>query len=167
MIRAICTLGFLFWLTIAGAQPKAADFDFWVGDWDAVWPESDTTSGTAQNTITREMNGKVLAEHFRVLSGQNAGFEGQSWSILDVISNTWKQTWVDSQGAYLDFTGGATRDTASFSRQFVSKRGKPVQQKMVFHDIEAERFTWDWMSSKDEGKTWQLDWQIHYTRRKK
>jgi len=31
---------------------------------------------------------------------------GRSISIFDATDKKWKQTWVDSQGSYLDFVGG-------------------------------------------------------------
>ena len=147
------------------AQTLAADLDFWLGEWNLRWQDSDTTEATGTNSITRTLNGQVISEHYLSATGKSAGFEGRSWSVFDPASQHWKQTWVDNQGGYLDFTGGKEGDTFVFRRAFTGKNGKPVQQQMLFHDIRPERFTWDWMRSDDEGKSWQLIWRIFYTRR--
>ena len=146
-------------------QNPAADLDFWLGEWNLRWQDSDSTEATGSNHITRELNDQVISEHYVALSGQNSGFEGRSWSVFDKRSQTWKQTWVDNQGGYLDFTGGKEGADFVFRRQFTGQGGKPIQQKMVFTDIRPDRFTWNWMRSDDGGSSWQLLWQIYYTRR--
>lgn len=160
LISALAGFGFTGF-----AQTPATDLDFWVGDWILRWQDSDSTEATGSNSITRELDGKVLCEHYEALSGKNLGFVGRSWSVYDVSAGMWKQTWVDNQGAYLDFTGGKEGDTFVFRRQFATKAGKIVHQKMVFRDIRADRFTWDWLRSDDGGRSWQTAWQIFYTRR--
>jgi hypothetical protein len=35
---------------------------------------------------------------------------------------------------------------------------------MVFKNIKANAFTWDWESSVDGGETWKLNWRINYSR---
>jgi hypothetical protein len=37
---------------------------------------------------------------------------------------------------------------------------------MVWRDISAEAFEWDWQRSEDDGETWATQWQIHYRRKK-
>ena len=161
---------FFFALLLAGntgtAQTPANDLDFWLGAWDLRWQDTDSTQATGTNQITRELDGKVICENFLAQSGQTAGFAGRSWSVFDQRAQTWKQTWVDSQGSYLDFTGGREGDTFVFRRRLTGKDGALIQQKMVFHDIQPDQFVWDWMRSDTDGQTWQLQWRIYYTRRK-
>ncbi|MCB9306506.1 MAG: hypothetical protein H6565_07920 [Lewinellaceae bacterium] len=156
----------VFLCLLAGYTASAqgpADLDFWLGEWNLRWQQSDSTEATGSNSITRDLNDQVICEHFHAHNGQFAGFEGKSWSMFDTRSDTWKQTWVDNQGSYLDFTGGKEGENFVFRRSFTDKEGKTLHQKMVFHDIEADRFTWDWMRSKD-GKEWQLLWRVQYSR---
>ena len=44
------------------------------------------------------------------------------------------------------------------------RRSRPALQRMVFRDISAQRFTWDWEVSGDDGATWTTQWRIEYTR---
>ena len=56
-------------LPLAPAVGKDPDqpadlFDFWVGDWNAKWKNTDGTEGRGRNTITKILDGKVLEENF-------------------------------------------------------------------------------------------------------
>jgi len=37
---------------------------------------------------------------------------------------------------------------------------------MVFKNITPNEFDWSWGASKDGGKTWQVQWPIHYKRKR-
>ncbi len=138
--------------------PEAAQFDFWLGDWDASWGEQ--LHGT--NHVTRRWD-RVIVEEFDGTPGMT--LRGLSISTYDVRAKQWKQTWVDNEGSYLDFTGGFAGGKMTLSRIAV-KDGKAIHQRMVWSDITPDAFTWNWERSLDAGTTWEVQWQIHYTRRK-
>lgn len=144
-------------------------FDFWVGKWNATWKNPDGTTGKATNEITRVLNNKVIRENFQVTNDKNLkGFHGLSFSVYNPFAKAWKQTWVDNQGAYLDFYGKFEGDKRIFERKFTGAtgkfKGKVMMQRMVFYHIKPQSFDWDWETSLDEGKTWKLNWRIRYTR---
>ncbi|OJJ22447.1 hypothetical protein BKI52_07135 [marine bacterium AO1-C] len=159
-------------VTTAKTQvPLEKKFDFWVGKWNAVWKNADGTTGRATNEITKILNNKVIRENFQVKDDKNfKGFHGLSFSVYSAASKTWKQTWVDNQGAYLDFHGKFDGDKRIFERKFTGAsgkiKGKVIMQRMVFYNIKPNSFDWDWEMSLDEGKTWKLNWRIKYTRAK-
>lgn len=166
----IMSLTFFFSFSLFAQQTVRQDstlFDFWVGSWDLTWKDPDSTTAHGTNTITKTLDGKVIHENFEGLTGQSKGFKGESISILDNRTGEWKQTWVDNQSAYLPFTGGGTiSGERYFGQEFVGKKGALVKQKMVFHNITSAAFVWDWMSSLDSGKTWNVQWTINYQRKK-
>lgn len=88
-----------------------------------------------------------------------------SHSVYISGERKWKQTWVDNQRSYLDFTGTFADGKMTLSRQFIVG-GKIRRQRMVFHDIETDKFVWDWEVSPD-GKNWNLMWQLNYSRKPK
>ena len=104
--------------------PETSQFDFWVGDWDAM--SGDEAQGT--NHITKRWD-RVVVEEFK---GKN--LQGHSVSVFDTNTKTWKQTWVDDQGGYLDFTGGFADGKMTLSRSF-AKDGKTILQRMVYYNI--------------------------------
>ena len=139
-------------------------FDFWIGEWKLSWQAQDGTTEYGTNTIERILDGKVIKENFEATSGQMKGFIGKSYSVYNSQSGEWKQTWVDNQGAYLDFVGKFQNDKRIFIREAKDANGNPILQRMVFYDITRDSFTWDWEKSTDNGNTWQLQWKITYRR---
>lgn len=146
------------------AAPEQKQFDFWVGSWDATWPGAKSGEvGHGSNHITRVLDGCVVEENFS--GGESAPLRGKSVSIFVTQSGKWKQTWVDNQGAYLDFTGEWKDGQMILSREAVGPGGTKSLQRMVYKNISANDFDWSWEASSDSGKTWTVQWPIHYKRK--
>lgn len=155
---------------VAAAPCAAAEFrqlDFWVGDWDATWPASPTSpAGKGTNRIEKILDGCVVSENFDG-GGGAGGLVGKSYSTYNPRAKQWKQTWVDNQASYMDFVGDFSRpDEKIFAMDSIGRDGKPVKMRMVFFHIAHDSFDWRWEKSTDAGKTWSVQWPIHYTRRK-
>jgi len=140
-----------------------SSLDFWKGKWNAAWEENGKKEVYGSNTISLEMNGRVIQESFSIHAGENKGFRGQSVSVFDTRVDRWKQTWVDTDGGYLDFTGYKKGNDFYFERAYTGKKGKFIRQRMRFYEITGDSFTWDWEQSVDQGP-WQLIWKIWYNR---
>jgi Protein of unknown function (DUF1579) len=143
--------------------PQQKQLDFWVGEWDLTWPaqkRGELDHGT--NTIRRVLDGCVVEENF---SAEASGhLRGRSVSLFDPQSGKWKQTWVDNEGSYLDFTG-EWKDGQMILSRAATANGKPTLQRMVFKNIAPDEFDWSWESSSDGGKSWQVKWPIRYKRK--
>jgi hypothetical protein len=144
--------------------PEQRQFDFWVGDWELTWPgEKAGETGHGTNTVKRILDGCVVQESF---SGRGAmRLRGTSISIFDTTAGKWKQTWVDNEGSYLDFTGEFKDGQLILQREAIKKDGARVLQRMVWKNITASQFDWNWEASSDGGKTWIVQWPIHYKRK--
>jgi hypothetical protein len=141
------------------ADPKAAEFDFWIGEWAATWGED----GRGTNVVSKVLGGCVVLENFTDLDPDAESLVGMSVSTYVAGESCWKQTWVDNQGSYLDFRGGRTDEGMVLGRDTVID-GKPVRQRMVWYDITDDAFEWHWDRSEDGGRTWKTLWHIHYRR---
>lgn len=130
-------------------------FDFWLGEWDAKWE-----GGQGTNRIEMGFDGKVVIENFTAPE-----LIGMSVSVYDPERKLWCQTWVDNNGSYLDFTGGFEGGKMILVRDAVIA-GTAFKQRMVWFNIEKDRFDWNWERSDDGGATWQARWSIQYTRKK-
>jgi hypothetical protein len=75
-------------------------FDFWVGAWD-VYPTG-TDRLVAHSLIERRYNGCAIRENWMPLQGQGGG----SFSAWRPGTSNWRQTWVDSSGGWVEFSGG-------------------------------------------------------------
>ena len=146
------------------ALPEASQFDFWLGDWNGTW--SDTLHGT--NHVEKIMEGCTVQENF---ADPRLNYLGKSWTVYNKNYKLWQQTWVDNQGGYISLTGGKTGDSMILTTQErsvpvnISATGKLIS-RMVFYNIQQQSFDWNWEASTDGGKSWKLNWHIHYIRKK-
>ena len=146
------------------AAPEQKQFDFWLGEWDLTWPgpkKGDVGHGT--NSIRRVMGGCVVEENFS--GGDSMHLRGMSVSVYVPQASRWKQTWVDNEGGYLDFVGEFRDGQMVLSREATRPDGTKILQRMVFKNITPAEFDWSWEASRDGGKTWVVNWPIHYRRR--
>jgi len=90
---------------------------------------------------------------------------GTSVSIFDSTAGKWKQTWVDNEGGYLDFIGELKDGQMVLQRAAARSDGTKFLQRMVFKNITPKELDWSWEASHDGGKTWQVQWPIHYKRK--
>jgi hypothetical protein len=137
--------------------PEVRQFDFWLGTWSLQWADGEGT-----NRVRRILGGCVIEE---VFEGRmpNGWYRGRSVTVYDARAGVWRQTWVDDRGSYLDFEGSVQDGQMVLSRSAM-KDGAPVLQRMVWRDVEADRLTWTWERSTDDGASWETLWTIRYQR---
>lgn len=140
--------------------PEAHQLDFWLGDWVAHY-ELEGKKGTSRNRVTKILGGCAILEEFTGAPGIT--LDGRSLSTFDRNTRRWGQTWVDSEGSYLDFHGALVDDRMVFTRE-AERDGRKFLQRMVWQDIAADGFRWLWQRSEDEGKSWKTLWEIEYRR---
>jgi len=144
--------------------PEWKQLDFWVGEWDLTWPaRGPNPAGTASNRIEKVLGGCVVEESFA--ANGPAALVGRSFSAYDARAKRWRQTWVDNEGSYLDFEGGLDGGNMALIHHSTTREGQPQMGRMVFLNVTADSLDWRWEKSLDGGKTWQLQWPIHYVRK--
>lgn len=79
--------------------PEAAQFDFWLGEWELAWGEE----GRGTNVIATSLDDCVILERFD--GTPSIPLRGMSVSVYDARLGQWRQTWVDNQGGYLNLDG--------------------------------------------------------------
>jgi hypothetical protein len=65
----------------------------------------------------------------------------------------------------MDFTGGIQDGFMTLQRGSILPNGTKGLQRMVWRNVTANEFDWSWESSSDGGKTWQVQWPVHYKRK--
>lgn len=126
----------------------------YVDDEGATWEGS--------NVIVLTEDGRVLEERFSIAQPDGELMTGRSLSV-PVPGRGWCQTWVDNSGGYLDFVGGWNGTEMCLERT-TTRGGAPLRQRMIWYDIAADTFSWDWQSSTDDGRSWALNWRLAYRR---
>lgn len=153
-------------MSVAHVEPvtleldAARQFDFWLGEWDCSWSdESGRHLGT--NSVYLDLGGCVVVENFD--GRPSLDFQGLSFSVYDRKAHCWKQTWVDSHGTYLDFTGGFADGVMELRREGELDDAGSLF-RMRWENIERDSFDWSWQRSDDAAETWHSLWEIEYTR---
>jgi hypothetical protein len=141
------------------ADPLGLDaLDFWLGDWIVSWADG----GHGTNTIRRILDGRAIEESFDGTDADST-LLGRSLSVRDAADGRWRQTWVDSNGSYLDLVGVEVDGRIAFQRE-ATVGGVAVVQRMVWLDVTPDAFRWQWQRSPDGGATWEVAWEIDYRR---
>lgn len=156
-------VGSVLAFAVAKGEPavdQSKGLDFWVGSWkcegEMHGADGKLTRTTATNLITKEMKGQVIHEHFKM-----NGLNGESFSVYNPQKKAWQQTWVDDSGGYIALTGSAENGKMTLATAPGPKGGV---SRMVFTNISSKSFDWNWEKSQDGGKTWTLQWHLHYVR---
>ena len=137
-------------------------FDFWVGNWELTWVDAKGNTIKGENIVVKTLGNKVIEENF---SDPTNNYTGKSISIFNTATNSWHQTWMDSQGSHFNFTGEIVDGNPSFKTAMVEKEGQMTQQRMVFKNLKKDSFTWVWEGTKDGGENWATLWKIAYKRK--
>ena len=141
------------------ASAEYRQFDFWVGSWD-VYP----TGGTqlvAHSLIESVYNGCGVRENWMPLKTQNSG---GSLSIYVVAEKVWRQTWIDSSGARVDFKGGLIGKAMvleGYWQDFVAP-GKGALIRMTYSLASDHSVRQFGEASEDNGKSWQSSFDFTY-----
>ena len=149
-------------MSVAHAEPQtieldaARQFDFWLGEWDCSW-HADGLEHVGTNSVYADLGGMVLVENFD--GRPSLDFQGLSYSVYDRAAQRWRQTWVDSEGTYLDFAG-CFEDGAMELRRSAGD----TLFRMRWENIEPNAFDWSYARSEDGGETWSPLWEIGYSR---
>ncbi len=145
----------------AWGENEESLFDFWVGEWELSWTAANGFQGRGVNRIEKILDEKVIEENFSAANG----YKGRSLSVYNPQSREWRQVWTDNRGGFLVFWGERDGEKRIFKSNTVESDGKSVVQRMVFHSIEEDSFTWEWMRSEDGGENWKTTWKIFYVRK--
>jgi hypothetical protein len=134
--------------------------DFWVGRWD-VYPTGKDRL-VARSLIEKLYNGCAIRENWMPL----AGTPGGSLSSWDPDAGAWRQTWVDSSGATVQFSGGMQGGSMVMSGWWkdVLGPGKSAALRMTYSRLPDGAVRQVGETSVDKGASWQPNFDFTYRR---
>jgi hypothetical protein len=141
------------------AAPEYRQFDFWVGSWD-VFPTG-RAQLVAHSLIEGVYNGCGVRENWLPLKAENSG---GSLNIYVPSEKLWRQTWIDSSGARVDFKGGWTGTSMRLEglwQDFLAP-GKAALVRMTYTRSEDGSVRQLGEASSDHGKTWKPSFDFTY-----
>ena len=138
--------------------------DFWLGEWDVVAANAPPNTPPASSVITKIHNGCVILESWTAPSQT-----GQSFNIYDRSMQKWHQTWVDSTGGLHEYWGSLQDGNMVYEGDIPAPPGMSgrMHTRLTFFNLGPDRVRQLSERSSDGGKTWQINFDLLYTRRRK
>jgi hypothetical protein len=148
------------------ANGKPGDFAFLTGEWriknrrlkNGVWDEFDGAS-----SVVAILGGIASVEELRIPA---RNFSGMGLRLLDVERKLWADYWVNGQGGVLSpppAWGSFTQGVGTWDSDDVDGDG-PIVVRGVWDQITPTSCRWYQALSRDDGKTWQENWIMRWTR---
>lgn len=156
----------------AAAKPppgKPGDFNFLAGEWrikhrrlkKAGTQDWDAFEGEA--TCWTILGGVGSVEELRIPARD---FSGLGLRLLDVEKALWSDFWVNAKSGVLVSPGttGHFIDGAGIFEVDEVDGATPIKVRGVWDRITSRSCRWCQETSRDAGKTWELNWEMHWTR---
>jgi hypothetical protein len=142
--------------------PRAREFDFWIGEWDAFVTGTSNLAGNSKIEIAS--GGCMILENWTSV-GQP--FSGKSINYVDPTTLKWKQVWVGSNGLNVsEFLNGEYSDGAMrFEFEQKTKDGSAQKVKFHFYNIGKDEVRQLHQTSAD-GQNWKTTYDFTYKRKK-
>jgi hypothetical protein len=157
--------------TVAAEAPygKPGEFDFLAGEWKIRhrrlkspgsddWDEFD-----GEATCWTILGGVGSVEELRIPA---RNFSGMGLRLLDVEKREWSDFWVNAKSGVLT-TPGTTGVFVDGAGTFVADDmdgDTPIKVRGVWDRITPTSCRWHQAISRDNGKTWQGNWFMDWTR---
>jgi hypothetical protein len=150
---------------------KAGDFDFLNGSWNIHHRRLKTAGGADWDEFSGEatcwsiLGGVGSIEELRIPARH---FSGLGLRLLDVDQRLWFDYWVNANSGVL-----APPGTPGYFEQGVGifesddvDAGVPIKVRGVWDRITPTSCRWYQATSRNEGKTWEQNWLMDWTRAK-
>ena len=129
-------------------DPRARQFDFWIGDWEVV----NQHGGVAgRNLVSPILDDCVLQENWSGMSGS----AGTSLNFFDPARGRWRQFWVWREGSTLELEGGMVNGSMVLEGNS-TEDGVPLKNRITWTDTPGETVRQVWEISRDGGTTWEV-----------
>jgi hypothetical protein len=157
----------------ARSSPSVHDFDFLLGDWHVhnrqladrlagshEWIEFDAADSfhTLPGTLGIEENYRT--DHW-------ANFHAIGLHLYDPAKKRWTLYWADTRNSPGSMqtlaSGGFERGVGTFYAPD-SYDGKPISVRVIWKQNDRTHVYWEQAFSTDDGKTWETNWSMDFTR---
>ncbi|HEX8877214.1 MAG TPA: hypothetical protein VF777_10725 [Phycisphaerales bacterium] len=154
-------------------KSKPGEFDFLAGEWKIKHRRLKNPGPGAKVKEWDEFEGEATC--FTILAGVGSveelripsrGFSGMGLRLLDVENKVWNDFWVNAKSGVLT-TPGQTGDFENGVGTFGADDmdgDKPIKVKGVWDQITPNSCRWWQAVSWDDGKTWEENWVMEWTR---
>jgi hypothetical protein len=134
-------------------EPERGQFDFWVGNWDVYATGQEVL--VARSTIEKLYGGCAVRENWKPLKGTGGG----SLNAWRPDEKGWRQTWLDSNGAWAEFRGGWNGTAIVIQGDWSGTLTRMTYTPLA--DGSVRQFG---ETSADKGATWKPGFDLTYRR---
>ncbi len=139
-------------------QPEYRQFDFWIGEWDVVTTRGHDAAGTS--SIQLILDKCVIFENW------TGGVTGKSLNHYEAATKKWIQDWVDSTSSGVHFEGGLENGVMSLYADTLNADGTHALRHLQFFKLDDDHVRQFSQQSADGGKTWSVEYDLTYNRKK-
>jgi tetratricopeptide (TPR) repeat protein len=138
-------------------------FDFWIGEWRVVTADGANAAGDSK--IELILGDCVVQENWT--SAGTAGYQGKSYNIYNPDLKRWEQFWNDNVGGMIHFYGGLKDGVMDYwTDEIPQKDGTKLKRHLQFIPSGADKVRQFSQGSSDGGKTWKVEYDFIYNRKK-
>jgi len=145
-------------------EPRAHDFDFWIGDWD-VYPTG-TKQLVGRSHVESMAGGCAILENWTSTQAQS----GKSFNYYDDLTGKWEQDWIGagafSGGRQRYYNGEYKNGKMQFTYESLDAKGVKQPGNFIFYNIDKDTVRQYQDISTDGGKTFTVSYDFTYVRRK-
>lgn len=143
--------------------PENRQFDFWVGDWEVSPTKGGPPAGLSH--IERTIGNCVIWENWTSLG--NTGYLGKSYNTYNSDLKRWEQFWVDNMGGMIHFYGNLNDGVMDFyTDEIPQSDGTKLKRHLQFFNQDPDKVRQFSQRSTDAGKTWTVEYDFTYIRKK-
>lgn len=148
------------------SAPAYRQFDIWIGEWD-VYGKTGAKAGDSK--ISLILDSCIILEEW-TSAGANQGlrYAGKSFNTWNRNTKQWQQTWVDNTGGSTEYLEGKYDDQKIIfqTKPFPFSKDTIAVRKLTFFNLSNDKVRQFAEITKDNGATWQTEYDLEYRRKK-
>jgi hypothetical protein len=126
------------------SNPKAHEFDFWIGNWTVYQNGTDKVVG--YNNIVPVAAGCGIQENWKDVTGSSIGTSLNKYAFA---KGKWQQFWIDNSGTTLELEGNFADN-----KMILTGQSGDTTEKITWFKNADGTVRQLWEQSKDKGTTW-------------
>jgi hypothetical protein len=143
-------------------SPENRQFDFWIGEWNAVVTKDGTPAGDSR--IELSLGDCVIVENW---TSNSSPYAGKSYNVYNVGEKRWEQFWVDNSQGMIQFFGNLKDGVMDFyTADNPQPNGTTLKRHLQFIPQGPDTVRQFSQGSTDHGKTWTVEYDFTYNRKK-
>jgi len=170
-MRKLCLIPILLFSLALQAQlpcskPEFRQFDFWIGEWEAFGLKG---AKAGDSKISVILDSCVILEEWTSAGAQQGLiYTGKSFNSYNAATRQWQQTWADNTGNTTEFLRGEGSDgkIIYYADKVTGPKGEVFMRRLSFTKLSADKVRQLGEKSDDAGKTWVVEYDLEYRRKK-